>query len=145
MLDRLPVLASAPGRAITPLPPRLLRTRRRAVGRVRASGELTVRFRHPIWRELVAERTVRDFSFRGVSFWCDAVEDLVYPGLLMDEVEVSGEGLARPVRFRAAGRTVAASHLTAEPHDGAHAVGMSLVPRGRGDRLRWSELVGDRL
>ena len=54
MLDRLPVLASAPGRAITPLPTRLLRTRRRAVGRVRAApGELMVRFRHPVWRELV--------------------------------------------------------------------------------------------
>src|SRR4051812_35352416 len=119
MLDRLPVLASAPGRVIPPLPPRLLRTRRRAVGRVRASGELAVRFRHPIWRELVATRTVRDFSFRGVSFWCDAVEDLVSPGLLMDEGEVSGEGLARPVRFRADVRMVAASPLTAEPHDGA--------------------------
>ncbi|HEY8209254.1 MAG TPA: hypothetical protein VIG99_17315 [Myxococcaceae bacterium] len=145
MLDRLPVLASAPGRAITPVPTRLLRTRRRAVGRVRANGELTVRFRHPIWTEVVAARTVRDFSFRGVSFWCDAVEDLVYPGLLMDEVEVSGEGLSRPVRFRADVRMVAASHLTAEPHGGGHAVGMSLSPCSRGDRQRWSRLVGDRL
>ena len=146
MLDRLPVLASAPGRVITPLPPRLLRTRRRAVGRVRAApGELTVRFRHPVWRELVAARMVRDFSFRGVSFWCDAVEDLVYPGLLMDEVEVSGEGLSKPVSFRADVRMVAASYLTTEPNGSGHAVGMSLAPRSRGDRQRWARLVGDRL
>src|SRR4051794_30859760 len=79
MLDRLPVLASAPGRVITPLPPRLLRTRRRAVGRGRASGELTVRFRPPIWRELVGARTARDLSFPGLSFLGRAGEGPVFP------------------------------------------------------------------
>ena len=145
MLDRLPVLASAPGRVLTPIPSRLLRTRRRAVGRVRSYGELQVRFRHPIWNEVHAVRTVRDFSFRGLSFWCDAVEDLVYPGLLLDDVEVSGLGLKRPVSFRADVRMVAASYLTEGPRAGSHAVGMSLTPRTRGDRQRWAKYVGDRL
>ena len=144
-LDRLPVLEARDGQVVTPLPLRLVRTRRRAVGRVRASGELRVRFRHPIWRELVAVRTVRDFSFRGISFWCDAVEDLVYPGLHLHEVEVSGEGLGVPVRFRAEVRMVVNSNLTSEPCGGNQAVGMSLQPRSRADRCRWAQMVGDRL
>ncbi|HVE82490.1 MAG TPA: hypothetical protein VND93_06570 [Myxococcales bacterium] len=145
-LDRLPVLESWPGRVVTPMPPRMLRSLRRAVGRVRAGGELKIRFSHPRWRELSAIRTVRDFSFRGISFWCDAIQDLVYPGLLLDDVQVVGEGLGdEPVSFRAEVRMVVPSALTAEPRGNGQAVGMSLTPRSREDRSRWARLVGDRL
>jgi hypothetical protein len=136
------VLDESFGRITTAVPGRILRTRRRAVGRSRVSGDLLVRFRHPVWPDLTVERAVRDLSFGGLSFWGDAVEDLVYPGLELDELEVLTGG-PRPIRFSAEVKLVSLTNRQGDTRGIAQGVGLQLWPRTREDRARWGRLVGD--
>jgi len=131
-------------RMVTAAPPEITRFRRRSGSRALVSGEYLVRFRHPVWRQLFAERTVRDVSFRGLAFWCDAVNDLLYPGLELDEVEVVRDGLG-PFRFSAEVRGVRLAQGAADTRGSEQIIGVSLTPSSPADAAAWAGAVGDQL
>jgi len=126
----------------TPVPARLLRCRRRAVARARVPDGLEVRFRHPLWPEVMVQRTVRDVSYRGLGFWSDPVEDLLYPGLRIADLQVSAGDLP-PVNLCAEVRLVAPEDA---PDDSrGRAVGLRVTPAGERDAAAWARLVGKML
>lgn len=129
------------GALTTPIPERLVRCRRREVARANVPDTLQVRFRHPLWPDVTVERSVRDVSFRGLGFWSDPVEDLVYPGLRVDGVEVLAPD-RDPIRLCAEVRLVA---VEAAPDGRGRAVGMRVTPAGEEDAAAWSNLVGEML
>lgn len=125
----------------TPIPERLVRCRRRELARASVPDTLQLRFRHPLWPDVLVQRSVRDVSFRGLGFWSDPVQDLVYPGLRVEEVEVLAPGV-KPIRLCAEVRLVV---LEDAPDGRGRAVGMRVTAASEEDAAAWSKLVGEML
>ncbi len=86
------------------VPAEIEQVTRRAQRRVKANPRLRVRATHPVHPEISINRTVRDLSLSGLSFWSRAVEDAVWPGLELDfeltvrhEARADGRGIVRHV------------------------------------------------
>ncbi|HEY8209258.1 MAG TPA: hypothetical protein VIG99_17335 [Myxococcaceae bacterium] len=131
------------GLLITPAPERLVRCRRRSVARARVPEGMEIRFRHSLWPDVVVQRSVRDVSVRGIGFWGDPVQDLVYPGLRLEAVEVIAPGAA-PVRLCAEVRLVAPEE-SADARGQGRAVGMRVTPASEADGVVWMRMVGEML
>jgi len=123
----------------TPVPERLVRCRRRAVARASVPDTLQLRFLHPLWPDVQVQRSVRDVSFRGLGFWSAPVQDLVYPGLRVEELEVLAPGRG-PIRLCAEVRLVA---LEEAPDGRGRAVGMRVTGATGEDAAAWLNLVGE--
>ncbi len=103
------------------LPDRIVRRRHRWHRRVAAPSRLKVTFRHPLWPELGIDRVAHDVSFSGLSLETDALDDLLYPGLVLPEVEVTWKG-GRTLCFAAIVR-----HVTDRPDGGGQICGLELL------------------
>ena len=77
----------------------LVRYRHRWLRRAPAWGGCTVHFAHPLWPQVRVERELADISYAGLCFATEPGEDLLYPGLVLSEVEVGLPG-REPVRLR---------------------------------------------
>lgn len=136
---RVPALETRGGRMVTPLPRRLWQVRHRWHRRVPAPQGLRARFQHPLWNELgPREREAVDISFTGLALRCEP-EDLVFPGLLLQPLEVHGAG-GSPILLRGEVRFVS------EPQpDGQRQFGLQVSPCTPEDELRWVRLVSQSL
>lgn len=84
---------------------RLVSRRHRWHRRVRAPSRLKMSVRHPLWPEVHIQRRVHDVSFSGLAFETDALDDLLYPGLVLHDLEVAWKG-GRRLTFSAIVRHV---------------------------------------
>jgi len=121
-------------RLFTPLPAQLFRIRHRWHRRVPVPAGVSVRFHHPLWRELgEMEREVVDVSFSGMCVRCRP-EDLVFPGLLPPLLElhtVDGQTLSLRGEIRYVGSVRA---------DGTVLCGLGVLPY-TSDEARWVRFV----
>ncbi len=132
---RVPALEVRGERMVTPLPRRLWQVRHRWHRRVPAPAGLRARFRHPLWGELGAcEREAVDLSFSGLCVRSPA-EDLVFPGLLLHGIEVSGED-GEPIFLRGEVR-----YVSDKGPNGQRVCGIQTTPCSPLDEARWVELV----
>ncbi len=130
---------------VTPLPEEVVRLRRRWRRRVEASAGYAIRFRHPHWPERELVREVNNLSDGGLSFRTEPRNDIVYPGLVLRDVEVTAPDAA-PARMDAEVRFVTEDlcglrlfHATAEDEQRwLQVVTRALHPRTRADD-GWSE------
>ncbi len=84
----------SPGAGKAPL--ELEQVTRRSERRVRVDTRLHLNAVHPVHGEIHLDRTVRELSWSGLSFWSDAVHDALWPGLEFDfELTVRGETRVR--------------------------------------------------
>ncbi|WP_434385179.1 PilZ domain-containing protein [Melittangium boletus] len=88
-----------------PMPRELVRYRHRRLRRAAAWGGCVARFAHPLWPQVRVERELMDISYEGLSFATEPGEDLLYPGLVLPELEVSLPG-GRPVRLKGEVRNI---------------------------------------
>ncbi|ATB29966.1 PilZ domain-containing protein [Melittangium boletus] len=75
-----------------PMPRELVRYRHRRLRRAAAWGGCVARFAHPLWPQVRVERELMDISYEGLSFATEPGEDLLYPGLVLPEMEVRMPG-----------------------------------------------------
>jgi hypothetical protein len=135
---RLPVEApelESGGWLSTAAPDRIVRERRRHLRRTLSPAGLEVAYRHSLLPSLRVERPVRDLSLDGLSFWTRPTDDLVIPGLELDDLVVRHGGRA-VASFAAEVRQIsqpAADHLVVG--------GLRLRPRRERDRRAWAEFV----
>ncbi|HZI15337.1 MAG TPA: hypothetical protein VE153_33505 [Myxococcus sp.] len=125
-------------RLFTPLPERLFRIRHRWHRRAPAPAGASVRFHHPLWRELgELDREVADLSFSGLAIRCRP-EDLVFPGLLPPRLEMhTGNGQVIPLRGEI-------RHVSGPREDGTVLCGLSALPYSS-DEARWVRFVSQTL
>ncbi|WP_375769382.1 PilZ domain-containing protein [Archangium gephyra] len=116
-----------------PLPRELVRYRHRKLRRAPAGEGCTARFGHPLWPQVRVERELTDISYEGLSFATQPGEDLLYPGLVLPELEVGVAG-KEPVRLRAEVRNITGTAL-------GRRCGMKVEPLGERELARWRELV----
>jgi hypothetical protein len=102
-------------------PDRMTCRRRRWHRRVGAPPRLRVRAHHPLWPQIRIERPAHDVSYGGLSFKTDALDDLLYPGLVLNDVEVAWKG-GESIRMPAVVR-----HVSREPATGAQVCGIELL------------------
>ncbi len=135
---RVPALEQRGERMVTAIPRRLWQVRHRWHRRVQAPAGLRARFHHPLWRELgTREREVTDLSFSGMCLR-GAPEDLLFPGLLLQPIEVRDERDGEPIHLRGEVRYVS-------DKDGERAYGLQLSPCTPLDEARWVALVSQAL
>jgi len=115
-----------------PMPRELWRYRHRRLRRAAAWGGCVARFAHPLWPQVRVERELMDISYEGLSFATEPGEDLLYPGLVLPELEVGLPG-GRAVRLKAEVRNI--SGATA-----ARRCGMKVEAHGE-DTAGWLALV----
>lgn len=101
-------------------PDTIVRVRRRRQRRARAPFRLRARFTHPLWDAIQVNAPVSDVSLEGLSLDTDAFRDLLYPGLVLRDLEIYWKG-GMPIRCGAMVR-----HVTQHAHSGRHRVGLSL-------------------
>ncbi len=132
---QIPVEAASmrDGLMLTPLPREVVRLRRRWGRRVRAPEGCTIALPGED-DETPRQRTVRDMSFTGLSFWNED-GDLVHPGTEVKGTELSLAG-ERPVRV--AGEI---SFVARDVGGRGDLCGMRLQIDDAGDRERWREFV----
>jgi len=119
------------------LPDQVVRERRRHLRRTLSPAGLDVAWRHSLLPSLHVERPVRDLSLDGLSFWTRPTDDLVIPGLELDEVVVRHRGRT-VAQFAAEVRQISQSGA------GDRVVGgMRLQPRREQDRRAWAGFVQD--
>ncbi|HYO55334.1 PilZ domain-containing protein [Archangium sp.] len=136
---RVPALETRGNRMVTPLPRRLWKVRHRSHRRVPAPAGLRARFHHPLWGELgTLEHEVVDLSFNGLGLR-GTPEDLVFPGLLLQPIEVWGES-GEPLLLRGEVR-----HVGDKLQDGQRVFGLQVVPHTPLDEARWVQLVSQAL
>jgi hypothetical protein len=136
---RVPALETRGGRMVTPLPRRLWKVRQRSHRRVPAPAGLRARFHHPLWGELgLLEREAVDLSFNGLRLR-GTPEDLVFPGLLLQPLEVWGEG-GEPIFLRGEVR-----YMGDTLQDGQRVFGLQVTPCTPLDEARWVRLVSQSL
>ncbi|QRN97396.1 PilZ domain-containing protein [Archangium violaceum] len=116
-----------------PLPKELVRYRHRWLRRAPAWGGCAVRFSHPLWPQVRVERELAELSYDGMSFCTNPGEDVMYPGLVLPEIEVGMPG-REPVRLKAEVRSITGSSL-------GRRCGMSVVPVTSEEAHRWRNLV----
>lgn len=104
---RLTQATARGNRMVTPMPSQLWRIRHRWHRRVPAPPGATIRFKHPLWRELpTIERPAVDLSLGGFCIR-NAPDDLVFPGLHLPDIELdTGDG--ERIRLKGEVRYVAA-------------------------------------
>ncbi|MFL5351553.1 hypothetical protein [Archangium sp.] len=130
---RVPALETRGGRMVTPSPRRLWKVRHRWHRRVPAPAGLRARFQHPLWGELGSlEREAVDVSFNGLCLRGSA-EDMVFPGLLLQQLEVRGED-GESILLRGEVRFVG-------DKDGQRVFGLQVTPCTPLDETRWVRLV----
>ncbi|HEX8438113.1 PilZ domain-containing protein [Archangium sp.] len=135
---RVPALELKGDRMVTPIPRRLWQVRHRWHRRVQAPAGLRARFHHPLWSELgTLEREVLDLSFSGMCLR-GTPEDLLFPGLLLQRVEVRDARDGEPILLRGEVRYVS-------DKDGPRAYGLQLSPCTPMDEARWVALVSQAL
>jgi hypothetical protein len=112
-------------------PDSMVRVRRRRHLRARAPRRLRVSFKHPLWEGIYVETGAYDVSLEGMSFYTDAVRDLLYPGLTIRDLELHWKG---GVALRC---DAVVAHVTQQRVAGQHRVGLrlSFAPASRS---RWS-------
>ncbi|MFP2926022.1 hypothetical protein ACLESO_12540 [Pyxidicoccus sp. 3LG] len=121
-------------RLLTPLPEVLFRIRHRWHRRVPAPAGVSVRFHHPLWRELgELQREVVDLSFSGLCIRCRP-EDLVFPGLLPPLLELHTDA-GHVISLRGEIRYVSSARA-----DGTVLCGLSVQPYSS-DEARWVRFV----
>ncbi|WNG43816.1 PilZ domain-containing protein [Archangium minus] len=134
---RVPALETRGGRMVTPIPRRMWKVRHRWHRRVPAPAGLRARFHHPLWGELgLLEREAVDVSFNGLCLRSPA-EDLIFPGLLLQPLELWGEG-DEPILLRGEVRFVG-------DKDGQRVFGLQVTPCTPLDEARWIQLVSQAL
>ncbi len=116
-----------------PLPRELTRYRHRKLRRAPAWGGCMARFGHPLWPQVRVERELTDVSYEGLSFATEPGEDLLYPGLVLPELEVGLPG-REPVRLRAEVRNITGLAM-------GRRCGMKVEPLGEEEGARWRRLV----
>jgi len=79
------------GCLVTAIPDQVTRLRRRWRRRVVVNGDHFLRFRHPLQPTSV-RCEIRDLSDGGLSFRANPERDLVYPGLILPDVEIVAPG-----------------------------------------------------
>ncbi|PTL81560.1 hypothetical protein [Vitiosangium sp. GDMCC 1.1324] len=130
---RVPAIETRGGRMVTPIPRRLWKVRHRWHRRVPAPEGVRARFHHPLWGELGSlEREAVDVSFNGLCLRGSA-EDLVFPGLLLQPIELWGDG-DEPILLRGEVRFVG-------DKDGQRVFGLQVTPCTPLDESRWVRLV----
>jgi hypothetical protein len=115
-----------------PLPTEVVRYRHRRLRRAPAWGGCVARFAHPLWPQVRVERELMDISYEGLSFATEPDEDLLYPGLVLPEVEVELPGRA-PVYLKAEVRNITGTTA-------GRRCGMKVEPLGP-DATPWRGLV----
>ncbi|HYO55446.1 PilZ domain-containing protein [Archangium sp.] len=116
-----------------PLPGEVVRYRHRKLRRAAAWDGCAARFAHPLWPQVRVERELTDISYEGLSFATEPGEDLLYPGLVLPEVEVGLPG-KEPVRLRAEVRNITGLSV-------GRRCGMRVEPLGEEEGARWRRLV----
>ena len=134
---RVTALETRGGSMVTPLPRRLWRVRHRQHRRAAAPEGLQARFHHPLWGGELGPRTreVLDVSFSGLCLR-GTDEDLIFPGLLLQPLELGGEG-EEPIRLRGEVRYVGGWSQEA----GGRPIGLQVTPCSPGDEARWVQFV----
>ncbi|WP_257454716.1 PilZ domain-containing protein [Archangium lipolyticum] len=136
---RVPAIDVRGDRMITPMPRRLWKVRHRWHRRVAAPAGLRARFQHPLWNQLgPREREVVDLSFSGMGLR-GVPEDLVFPGLLLQPIEVWGED-DEPILLRGEIR-----HVADKQPEGQRMYGLQVTPCSPMDEARWVHLVSQAL
>jgi len=121
-------------RLFTPLPEVLFRIRHRWHRRVPAPASVSVRFHHPLWRELGdMTREVVDVSFSGLCVRCRP-EDMVFPGLLPPLLELHTD-TGQTISLRGEIRYVSSVRA-----DGTVLCGLGVLPYAS-DEARWVRFV----
>ena len=113
------------------VPRELLRIRRRNNRWTPAPGGVEVTFRHPVWPELQIRRPVRDLSFDGIGFATNGLNDLLYPGLEIQDVALE---LGDRLRIEFSG---VVRHVSPSIGGAAEIAGMRLTPQSPDDEARW--------
>lgn len=116
-----------------PLPREVVRYRHRKLRRAAAWGGCSARFGHPLWPQVRVERELTDLSYEGLCFATQPGEDLLYPGLVLPELEVGLPG-REPVRVRAEVRNITGMAV-------GRRCGMRVTPLGEREAARWRLLV----
>lgn len=101
-------------------PEAIVRVRRRRHRRALAPFRLRARFTHPLWDSIVVNAPIHDLSFEGISLDTDATRDILYPGLVIHDLEIFWKGAA-PIRCGASVR-----HVTQRARSLEHRVGVRL-------------------
>jgi hypothetical protein len=109
-----------PGGPVLRLPETIVRVRRRRHRRVRAPFRLRLRFTHPLWDSIVVSVPVHDLSVEGLSFDTDAARDVLYPGLLIQDLQIFWKG---GVRLELGAKVC---HVTQRAFADQHRVGLRL-------------------
>ncbi|APR83158.1 Hypothetical protein A7982_08507 [Minicystis rosea] len=128
-------LRAVAGGFLSALPSRVERIRHRWFRRGRVSEKWTVEFLHPLWNVPVVRRELRDVSFGGIAFTCDLEEDLVFPGLRLPLLKITGPSgqsvqLNGQVRF-----------IRPAIGDRPAVCGMSVKPSFPEDEDAWTQFV----
>lgn len=132
------LISDPPRRGVPPMPARVAKLRRRGDRRVPAPPQTTVSFAHPVWPELRMTRSVCDLSLGGLSVSTGAVEDLLYPGLLIDDMQIAWKR-GQVLRVMAQVR-----HVSPAIHGEGQTCGLSIVHED-GRELPWAREVWDAL
>lgn len=132
---RFPGVTRAAHGVITAVPDRVDYSRYRRYRRAAIAGTVSVRFEHPLWREIPPfDRPLLDVSFGGIAFPADPREDALYVGLRVDLIEiVTSDGDA--ILLRGTVRSLAALP------DGTMTCGMSVEPRTPDLAAAWPSFV----
>jgi hypothetical protein len=126
-------------RLVTPLRSlRVQRQRRRAFRRAELRADDTVSFRHPAWPEHRVSAKIRDFSWDGIALVCNPEEDAIYPGLVIDGLELQAPD--GPIVLRGIVRATVGN-----PEGNDSVCGLQVVPAGAHDEVRWLDYVMERL
>ena len=127
------------GKRIVGQPEWIERSRLRTERRLQAPPRAQVRAAHPLWPHVRILRPIIDVSFKGICFVSEPTEDLLYPGLRLEDVEVTWKAGPR-VHFSAEVR-----HISPAINHTGHACGLSLHPRTPEDEALWRREVGQLL
>lgn len=120
-----------------PLPTEWHEARSRLMRRAVAPDGVVVRFANPEFPDIRVEGALRDLSHHGLSFFVDATEGLLYPGLQVEEILIEGLD-RRPLRL------VGELRLN-ETRANVAAVHLHLGDCPESERRRWHARVGDLL
>lgn len=119
------------------LPTQWHEARSRLMRRAVAPDGVIVRFANPEFPDIRVEGALRDLSHHGLSFFVDATEGLLYPGLEVDEILVEGLD-RRPIRL-------AGELRLNETRANVGAIHLHLGQCPESERRRWHARVGDLL
>jgi hypothetical protein len=120
------------------LPTRITRLRNRIYRRAPAPRGISVQFTHPLWSDLHVDRGLREISVHGLSFSTKPAEDLLYPGLVIEQAVLSVAG--RRVQFSAEVKLPAGASS-----DGHQYCGLRIFPASAKDESVWRSIVEQHL